>query len=223
VTPSAPSRPSPDSATKTATAGRCASAWRRCGLPRTPARGGRRARAGSRRLRTGPLAGLAGSAVPTGGDRPRRARRPGRRWACRGARARSSLDTSGASLSSARPGSAASRLVPPADPARRAGDKLETRNDDFVHATPGGAAWSGHVRHGRSLGGRRTSLTTASPRDPPGRTPVLAATDGREGTVAEVMMRAGRPVHAFVQDPGSAAAFALITPHEVLRVLIACC
>ena len=115
------------------------------------------------------------------------------------------------------------RPVPPADPAGRAGDKLEIRNDDVVHATPGGAARCGHVRQGRRLGGRRTPLTTASPRDPPGRTPVPGAAGGREGTVAEVLRRAGPPAGAFARDPGSAAAFALITPREMLRVLIACC
>jgi hypothetical protein len=95
----------------------------------------------------------------------------------------------------------------------------------MISCTPRRAArpGAGTCGHGRSLAGRRTPLTTASPRDPPGRTPVRGATDGREDTVAEVMMRAGRPVRAFVQDPGSAAAFALITPHEMLRVLIACC
>jgi len=73
------------------------------------------------------------------------------------------------------------------------------------------------------LGWEANPLTTASPQDQPARTPVLGATEGQEGTVAEVMMRAGRPVRAFVQDRGSAAAFALTTPHEMLRVLIACC
>jgi hypothetical protein len=43
-----------------------------------PTRGGRRARAGSRRLRADTLAGLAGTAVPAAGDRPRQARRPPR-------------------------------------------------------------------------------------------------------------------------------------------------
>ena len=53
-----------------------------------PARGDRRARAGSRRLRAGTLAGLADSGALAGGDRPRRGRRPGRRRARPGARAR---------------------------------------------------------------------------------------------------------------------------------------
>lgn len=33
--------------------------------------------------------------------------------------------------------------MPPAEPARRAGDKLEISNDDFVHGTPGGAGTRG--------------------------------------------------------------------------------
>ena len=73
------------------------------------------------------------------------------------------------------------------------------------------------------LGWEANPLTTASPQDQPGRTPVLGAAEDQEGRVAEVVMRAGRPVRAFVWDPGSASAFALITPHEMLRVLIACC
>ena len=78
--PSAPSRPSPASAND-ATAGRFASPPRCCGSPRTT-RTRRPPR--SRRSWTAPPrdpADLADSGFPAGGDRPGRARRPGRRHA----------------------------------------------------------------------------------------------------------------------------------------------